>query len=220
MKFNCAIFDLDGTITDSQLLWTRCKLEVLDEHRIPRTPALELRIKSMELPEIAHAVVQEFRSGGGMTEQQILAKALERMRYYYSTAVPLKPGVEQLLRRLREKGVARCVATGSLEDLFMPMLQRLGVVELFDHIVTCRQVGRDKRFADVYLEAARRSGSDPAHAVVFEDTGYSAQAAKEAGFRVVGINEPSSEGSPERMRRLCDWYVDTVDQLPEDFWAD
>ena len=61
------------------------------------------------------------------------------------------------------------------------------------------------------LAAARRLGAAPAETVVFEDALHAARTAKEAGFLVAGVYDPSAEGDQEALREVCDWYLPRLD---------
>ncbi len=218
MKFDCAIFDLDGTLVDSQHMWTMAKLKVLTDRGIGVDPDQKRRIMSMEFPEITHHLSSDWPTN--LTPEQVLAEITQTVTFHYAQTIPMKKGMRELLEYLHSVGIPCCLATASWEERFMPMLQRLGADKLLDHIVTARMVGRNKHFPDVFLEAARRCGANPQRSVVFEDSRYSVKAAKQAGFWVVGINEPSSDGDAQAMQAMCDWFVDDVTQLPKDFWTD
>jgi len=218
MRFDCAVFDLDGTLVDSQSMWTLAKTKVLTDRGFVLSREETLHIMTMEFPEILHALSTEWPTG--LTPEEVLAEITETVKFHYASTIPPKAGVVDLLDRLESMGVVRCLATASWEERFMPLLRRLELDRRLDHIVTAAMVGRNKHFPDVFLEAARRAGADPARTVVFEDSLYSVKAAKQAGFYVVGIHEPASDGSEEVMRSLCDGYIQDFTCLPQNFWQD
>lgn len=218
MKFDCAIFDLDGTLTDSQHLWFQTWLDILHDRGVEAQMSDLAFMTQMELPESAYAISHSFPTG--LTQQQAIDLAVARMTRHYAETVPLKPGARELLLELRRRGIVCCLATASVEERFMPMLRRLQLVELLDHIVTTHQVGKNKHHPDIFLEAARRAGTDPARTVVLEDTLYCLKTAKKAGFLTLGVEEPASEGTPEEMTALCTWFAPDPAHLPESFWQD
>lgn len=219
MKFDCAIFDLDGTLIDTQKRWTQVKAEVLTKRGITCTPEEERYLISMELPASSIALSREWPTG--LTPEEAMEEVLASMRRFYATEARPKPGAMQLLQKLHDRGITCCLGTASNLDWIEPVITRLGIKPYLSHIVTCQMVGdRNKHFPDCFLEVARRAGVEPARAVVFEDAGYSLKAAKSVGFLTVGINEPAADGTPEELRQLCNWFVDDFTQLPESFWQD
>lgn len=218
MKFDCVVFDMDGTLTDSQPLWRKTWLEILHEHGVKARMSDLAFMVQMELPESAYAISHDFPTG--ITQQEAIDLAVARMTRYYAESVPLKPGVRELLLELRRRGVVCCLGTASVEERFMPMLRRLQVDSLLDHIVTTAQVGKNKHHPDIFLEAARRAGTTPGRTVVIEDTLYCLKTAQKAGFLTLGVEEPASEGTPEEVSALCDWFIHDFTQMPESFWQD
>ena len=221
MPIKCAIFDLDGTITDSQHLWHEAKLNVLKNHGF--TPGVGEReeFHQMELEgKLGIVGYGEYVRGKylpGVPVKQIATEILDDVSWHYLNTVSLKPGMEELLRRYHEAGVTLCIATGSVRERFVPMLEKLGVLGLFDHIFTVADSPRDKHHPDIYLMAAEAAGTTPAQTAVFEDTLYSARVAKEAGFTVVGVDEDFSHGTAEEMKAACDYFVCDYRGLPKDF---
>jgi len=219
MKFDCAIFDLDGTLISSQEMWTRVKTEVLTSRGIPCTAEDERYLKSMELPDTSKALSREWPTG--LTPQQAMDEVLRSVAYHYNNTVGLKKGAMEFLRELHRRGITCCLGTASNVEWIQPVLTRLGLDKELDIIVTCEMVGgKSKHFPDCFLEAARRAGVEPGRAVVFDDAGYALRAAKSVGFLTTGINEPASDGTAEEVAPLCNWFIDDFTCLPADFWQD
>ena len=196
------IFDMDGTLVDSMPAWkslSRDYLEARDRH-----PTLEqlIRMGPMTMLEGASYLMETFGLEG--PPEEIAREMNAIMETHYRTDLPLKPGVEQYLKQLTAKGVRLCVATATAEPLALACLERLGVAEYFDFILSCEAVGKGKTQPDVYLEAARRMGSAPGDTAVFEDALYAAQTAKEAGFYTVGVPEASYEQDWPALAALAD----------------
>lgn len=100
--------------------------------------------------------------------------------------LPLLPGVTEVLDMARSLGWKVGLGTGSLRDRVEARLARLGVVDLFDEIVTRGDVARGKPAPDIYLELADRLGVEAADCVVLEDSIPGCSAATAAGMRVIG----------------------------------
>ena len=184
-----AIFDMDGTLIDSMVYWKQLAEEYLRSKGVKTIPADILeRIKPMTMTESGALFRREFALTGDITGEM---NAL--MDDHYRRDIPLKPGVEQYLRRLQSRGVKLCVASATAESLMESCLQRLGVLDCFDFLLSCESVGAGKNRPDVYFEAARRLGAAPADCAVYEDALYAARTAKRAGFYVVGVFDPSAD---------------------------
>ena len=81
----------------------------------------------------------------------------------------MKEGVALYLDRLRRDGVRMCVASATALPLMKACLDRLGVLDYFDFLLSCEEVGWGKDRPDVYHEAARRLGASPGEIAVYED---------------------------------------------------
>jgi beta-phosphoglucomutase-like phosphatase (HAD superfamily) len=102
-------------------------------------------------------------------------------------ALPLMPGVEQLLKDARDLGLGRAVASSSSSGWVEGWLERHGIHHLFDAIATRDQVTRVKPDPELFLLAARKLGAAPGSCVVFEDSANGMRAALAAGMRCVAV---------------------------------
>ena len=110
-------------------------------------------------------------------------------RQIFEAIVPAAPmrGVRELLVQLRDAGVAAAIASSAPARWVVGAVDRLGIRPLFDAVVTGDEVARRKPAPDVYLEAARRLGVDPARSVAIEDSEPGITAACAAGMKVIAI---------------------------------
>jgi putative hydrolase of the HAD superfamily len=124
-------------------------------------------------------------------------------------ALPLLPGVAELLDAAHAAGCATGIGTGSDRAIVSGRLERLGVLDRFDAIVTRADVERGKPFPDIYLELARRLDVEPADCLVLEDSAIGCEAALAAGMRVIACPSvvtahcPLPDGT-ERVSSLLD----------------
>ncbi len=100
-----------------------------------------------------------------------------------------RPGALELLERLTASGVPLAVASNSERAFLERTLQSAGLLEggPFQTTVSAQDVGAPKPAPDIYLEACRRLGTDPAESAALEDSATGAAAASAAGMFVIGI---------------------------------
>ena len=112
----------------------------------------------------------------------------ERKRIF-EEVVPAAPmrGVLDLLMLLNEAGVPTAIASSAPARWVVGAVERLGIRPLFRAVVTGDEVARRKPSPDVYLEAARRIGVDPARSIAIEDSGPGITAARAAGMKAIAI---------------------------------
>ncbi|HMB82377.1 MAG TPA: HAD-IA family hydrolase [Vicinamibacterales bacterium] len=117
-------------------------------------------------------------------------------RRIFDAIVPADPmrGVRDLLTALRAAGIPSAIASSAPARWVVGAVERLGIRPLFDAVVTGDEVTHRKPAPDVYLEAARRLGVDPARSVAIEDSGPGIAAARAAGMKAVAIPHWLTEG--------------------------
>ena len=110
-------------------------------------------------------------------------------RRIFDEIVPADPmrGVPELLAALRRAAIPAAIASSAPARWVIGAVERLGIRPLFDAVVTGDEVARRKPAPDVYLEAARRLGADPARSVTIEDSAPGITAARAAGMKAVAI---------------------------------
>jgi len=215
MRFDCAVFDMDGTLIDSAWIWTEAKLKILTDRGFSYTEEDKYTVSFNELEGSAAYLLSRYDLG--ITPEQIAKEVFDYAEEMYRTRVALLPGAKELLEKLNAMGIPCCLATGTPIRRAKKVLERLGVVHLIQHFVSSSDEGTDKHFPDIYLMAIEKAGADPSRAVVFEDTGYSMKAAKDANLYLVGIRQPTTNFGPE-YTDLCDLFLDDLSQLPDNFW--
>lgn len=205
MKMTGAIFDMDGTLLDSMPMWDNVGQNYL--HSLGVEPREDLReiLRPLSLYQAAEYMREAY--GLTLTSKQIMAGINRRIEQRYFTELPLKPGVKKLLEGLRQRGVSMCIATATDRYLVEAALRRVGVLDYFDFVLTCGEVGFGKDRPDIYKAALRRLGTDKSTTYVFEDALYAIETAKQADFPVVGVYDKSASGAIERIRSSCDCFV-------------
>ena len=163
-----------------------------------------------------HQAARYYQTEYGVTQSidEIMDGVNAMLERYYRFEVPLKPGVAELLERLRQDGVKLCIATATDRHLVEAALDRCGVLSCFGAIFTCNEVGHGKDEPDIFEEALRFLGTEKAETVVFDDALYAVRTAKEAGFPVAAVYD-SHERSQAEVRARSDLYLEDLTQLVE-----
>lgn len=195
-----AIFDLDGTLLDSMGVWDQVDIDFLGKRGIEVSPDYMIKVSSMQFQQIAEYTIARF--GLKDTPEGLMQEWDDMARVAYSTTVEAKPGALDYLRDLKSAGVKMGVATSLPPQLREPALRHVGMLDMFDDIVSvddANDVGKDQ--PDVYLLAAERLGAKPADCTVFEDLLIGIKSAKSVGMKVWAMHDDSSDADwPE----ICD----------------
>lgn len=196
-----AIFDMDGTLIDSMVVWQELGLEYLRAKGVEEVTDITGELAPLTMAESAAFLAERF----GLEEAPaLIADELNRlMELHYENDIPLKNGVRELLAELKEAGVRMCVASATAERLVRLCLGRLGVLSCFDFVLSCESLGASKREPLIYLKAAELFGADPGEIAVFEDAKYAVETARAAGFYVAAVYDGAAAAQWEQISRMA-----------------
>lgn len=208
MRIEGAIFDLDGTLTDSMYIWDEAPKKLVRQFGGEPPEDLATAIREMGRREASEYLIKTFHLD--CTPEKAMEAINDLVTDEYRNRVPLKPGAARLLERLAAMGIPCAVATASETFQARAALERLGVWDRFRFAVSSIQCG-PKTGPEVYLEAARRLGSTPERTLVFEDALHAARTAQRAGFQVAGVYDPSAGQDRAALEQVCRWYLPRLD---------
>lgn len=101
----------------------------------------------------------------------------------------LRPGVCALLDELRDKGIKTAVCTDMMADIQMEKLDRLGLTDRIDYLVSSEEAGMDKPGAPIFWLALHKCGCLPQQAVMVGDNfRHDVQGAADAGIAGIWLN--------------------------------
>lgn len=180
------IFDLDGTLVDSEPNYYESGRRTLERHGVPdftweqHSPFID--IGTMETLEILKEPYRLRAPVAGLPAEQNAAHP-EPAR----AGTEAFPEMRRFVERLHADGVPMAVASGSSREAIDAVLAGTGLDALLGVVVSAEEVAHGKPAPDVFLEAARRLGADPADCVVVEDAAPGAEAALAAGMECLAI---------------------------------
>lgn len=114
---------------------------------------------------------------------------------YRELSEPL-PGAVELVRGLRAGGMPLAVASSSILPWVEACLQRIGLLDAFDLIISGSEVEEGKPSPEIYLLTAGRLGIDPRRCLAFEDAPAGISSARAAGMECWAVRTPYTEGLP------------------------
>ena len=199
------IFDMDGTLTDSMtVVWQGAPLELLRRYGRTARPGIHDVLLSMGMVEGAEYLIRTYDLPLTLRDYEPAMRQVIRDLY---KKVELKPGVREMLARLKAEGVRMCICSNTWSAQCRTVLTRLDIDEYFDFYVEA-QGALHKSRPDVFFQTlARLGGTDPDRCVVCEDSLYAARTAHDAGFPVIGIADAASKSDEPALREVSDQFL-------------
>ena len=199
MKYAGFIFDQDGLLFDTEIVYQQAWIEAGRCLGFAIDPALPKRFCGRGKPEIA-AIVRE--AVPSMDIETYLRTGEEIAWSRQLTTVPApKRGLKEILAFCRANNIRTAVASSSPRHVVEHNLTAAGIIGSFDAITTGDEVEHSKPAPDIFLLAASRIGIEPAACCVFEDAFSGIHGAVAAGMGAVLI--PDQVEPTDEIRSIC-----------------
>ena len=215
IKISGAIFDMDGTLVDSLMVW-----DVLWDRFGERYGVKNFRpeysvnkaVRTLTLKdamELVHKTYSMGKDGG-----ELLDVANRMIVDFYENDVKLKKGAKEFLDHCKENGVRMCIATATAPDLVSLAMKSCGLDKYIEKVFSCSDFGKGKDQPDVFLAAMEYLGTDLETTWVFEDSYVALSTANKVGFKTVGIYDQYNFDT-EKLAALADVHIDENGSLEE-----
>ncbi len=180
--FDAILFDLDGTLIDTESLALAAGIAAFAGLGHPVTEAFLHSLVGVDLPTGARLIRESYPA----VDQDLLHPVWQRgfLAAMERDGLAMKPGALDLLSA-RLRPMALVTSSGRIEA--HRKLALVGIADHFDVVITLDDVSAPKPAPAPYLLAAERLGVDPARCLVFEDSETGAEAAHRAGCFVVQV---------------------------------
>ncbi len=200
MHIDTVIFDMDGTLIDTEkyyrIFWPMALkefgYEMTDEQALSMRslgrPFAPARLREMFGPQLDYHAVRERRKA-------LMEKRLEQ------EGIELRPGALELLTWLKEHGIRSAIATATDLQRTEKYLGVLGIRDYFEQVISATMVKEGKPSPDIYLHACRQLGRHPRDCMAVEDSPNGVLSAHRAGCRVVMVPDQTDAG-PELEKLL------------------
>ena len=214
MKINAAVFDLDGTLINSLIvwgeLWKAFGEKYMGDASFVPDKEIDMALRTMTLKDACDLLCKKYNMGE--SGEALLDETNEFVADFYSNSVEFKDGAEEFLKILKESGTKMCVATATSSELVKYAIKRLGVDRYIDTVLSCGDIGKGKDKPDIFLLACEHLGVKPEDAWMFEDSAVALMTAKSIGMKTVGIYDAFNYGH-DILKENADIYIDDGETL-------
>lgn len=194
-QIQAVLFDMDGTLIDTECFYRRCWPLALAAFGYHMTDEQALSMRSLGRPFAPQRLKEWF--GEGLDYWAVREKRKELMEEMVAAeGIRLKPGAIELLTKLRGRGIMAAVVTATDLERANRYLERLGLLSYFDRVISATQVEQGKPAPDIYAFACRELGLEPETCIAVEDSPNGVRSAHGAGCRVIMVpdqTQPDAE---------------------------
>ncbi len=194
-----AIFDMDGTLFDTEKLYRQAWLEVASEFGEEKNYELPTAISGTNLGEESYKVIRRFYPN--VDAAAYLARVLVEVRRASESELELMTGVEDILNFFQAKGVPMAVASSAPVAVIEKNLTRANLRGYFKVLVGGDRVKNGKPAPDIFLLAAKELNLAPSDCYIFEDSFNGIRSAAASGGAAIMI--PDTVQPTEEIKKLC-----------------
>ena len=203
------VFDLDGVLVESEHLWEENWRAYAASRDAPWEAVDTARLQGMSVPEWSADLARRTADADPVAVAEAVIDGM--VGALAGGRIVLLPGAAAMVETAAER-VPIAVASSAPRRLIEAVLEATALLPLFAALVSSEEVPRGKPSPDVYAEAARRLGVDPAHCLAVEDSSNGIRAAAAAGMTVVAIPNPTYPPHPDALAR-CAKIAPTPDEV-------
>ncbi|PKQ31208.1 MAG: HAD family hydrolase [Actinobacteria bacterium HGW-Actinobacteria-2] len=205
------VFDMDGTLTDTEALWDTVRREIAAAEGVPWPESATPAMMGMSTQQWATYLVDVVGLPG--TAEQLADRVIDTMAHHYrEDGIKTLPGAVESVRRIGDQWRLG-VASSSPRVLIDIAIEQLGIGDLIEQRLSTAEIGGvGKPAPDVYLEICRRLGADPRRSVAVEDAPAGIRSAHAAGMAVIAV-PPHFHPPTADVLALATVVIDSLEQL-------
>lgn len=207
------IFDLDGTLVDSNTLWQEVDREFLSRRGLTITPEYVAMVTRSIFPIAAQITIDYY--GVTDTAEEIMAEWESLADHHYRELVPLKTGAEELLKRLKQNRTPLTLFTASRPTLCYACLDHHHLTEYFDHIIFAEEIGLEKHDPACFQKLSELLELPPEQCTLIDDSPENCATANAAGMNTIGVYDAFRTNQQEQLRKIAKRYVRSLEELTD-----
>ena len=208
MEIKAAIFDMDGTLVDSlmiwDVIWSNFGETYLNNKDFRPSKEDDKKVRTLTLKDAMTLIHKHYNIG--QSDGELLSFANRIMLDFYSNQVVLKAGVKEFLEYCKNNGVKMCIATATAPELLNIALNHCGISKYFLKVFSCSDIGKGKDDPEIFMRAKEFLGEKTNETWVFEDSLVAIETATKIGLPTVGIYDSFNYGQ-DRIKERASEYI-------------
>ena len=211
------IFDMDGTMFDTERMWATFWEPALAALGLPYREGLAEAARGTAGVTTRNVVRQFY---GPDCDAEAIVDSLHRVadEVFFSAPVPKKPGLDALLAWLKARHIPMAVASSSREAMIRHNLDVWGLTQDFTAIVSGQHVAHSKPDPEIFLLTAQKLDVEPSRCLVLEDSYNGVRAGAAGGFVTVMV--PDLVPADDEMKRLYTMECASLEEVLEKLKAE
>lgn len=214
MVIKAAIFDMDGTLVDSlmlwDVLWSIFGEKYLNDRNFRPSAEDDKKVRTLTLKDAMCLIHNHYHLGN--SGEELLEMTNRIMIDFYSNKVELKDGVKEFLEDCKSKGTKMCIASATAPDLINVALKHCAIDGYFLKVFSCGTLGKGKDDPEIFMMAKDFLGEKTEETWVFEDSLVAIETATKVGMPTVGIYDRFNFGQ-DKIKEIATKYVDCGETL-------
>ncbi|MBI2147942.1 HAD family phosphatase [Candidatus Woesearchaeota archaeon] len=186
-RIKAILFDMDGTIVDSEPIHEKAEFAVCRQFHIPLHPKDWKTFTGKRTRDIFKILIKRYDGAKGVTVDDLVLEKQALFRKYAMGKLRLFHGFLPLATRLKQAGYRLALVTSSEQDMQRFVFRQLGLNGLFDAIITGDHVRHGKPHPEPYRKAMRALKALPTDCIAIEDADNGILSAKRARAHTIGI---------------------------------
>ena len=193
-----AIFDMDGTLVDTEKFFRDAWLETADKFNVERKSELAAAMSGSQKAKMPEILRKFYPT---VDAEKYISTVYAQVEARREKNIELKSGVVEILEYFQAKKIPMAVASSSPAEIIEKNLTRTGIKKYFDVLIGGDEVENGKPAPDIFLKAAEKIGVEPENCYIFEDSFNgirAAVAAKSFAVMVIDCVQPTDE-----IKKIC-----------------